>query len=136
MEASCETPPRRVTRETTARRTRPAARRARGPARCVRAERRLQPGRCRIRRNRGDRTSPARATRGAVRTRIMIYQRIVIATDFSDASIGAAKWASEQLAPDGELILVHAVELPHRPLFARDALPPNDVINQAVLDFA
>jgi nucleotide-binding universal stress UspA family protein len=64
------------------------------------------------------------------------YRRILIATDFSDASISAAKWASQQFAPDAELILAHAVELPHRPLFARDSLPPDDVIKQAVLDFA
>ena len=67
---------------------------------------------------------------------MMTYQRILIATDFSDASISAAKWASQQFAPDAELILAHAVELPHRPLFASDALPPDDVIRQAVLDFA
>jgi nucleotide-binding universal stress UspA family protein len=66
----------------------------------------------------------------------MTYERVVIATDFSDASISAAKWASQQFAPDAELILAHAVELPHRPLFARTALPSNDVIKQAVLDFA
>jgi nucleotide-binding universal stress UspA family protein len=66
----------------------------------------------------------------------MTYHRIVVPTDFSDASISAAKWASQQLAPDAEIILAHAVELPHRPLFAHDALPTHEVIKQAVLDFA
>jgi len=66
----------------------------------------------------------------------MTFQRIVVATDFSDASISAAKWATRQFVPEAELILAHAVELPHRPLFAHGALPPNDVVKEAVLDFA
>ncbi|HEY9227881.1 MAG TPA: universal stress protein [Gemmatimonadaceae bacterium] len=66
----------------------------------------------------------------------MTYRRIVVATDFSDASISAAKWASQQFAPDAELILAHAVEVPHRPLFARESVPSAETIKQAMLDFA
>jgi nucleotide-binding universal stress UspA family protein len=65
-----------------------------------------------------------------------MYRRVLVATDFSDASISAAKWASQFFASDAELTLVHAVELPHRPPFARASLPPEDAIKTAVVDFA
>lgn len=66
----------------------------------------------------------------------MSYERIVVATDFSDASISAAKWASRHFAPGTEVILTHAVELPRRPLFALRSLPPDDTIREAVVDHA
>lgn len=56
--------------------------------------------------------------------------------DFSDAAISAAKWASQCFAPAADLVLVHAIELPHRPIFAIGAMPPSDAIQAAALDFA
>ena len=56
--------------------------------------------------------------------------------DFSDAAISAAAWASECFAPAADLVLVHAIEVPHRPIFAIGAMPPNDAIQAAALDFA
>lgn len=41
--------------------------------------------------------------------------RIVIGTDFSEASAAALRWTAEFLAPDAELVLVHALELPLHP---------------------
>ena len=66
----------------------------------------------------------------------MTYRTVLVGMDFSDAAITAAKWTSQQFAPDASLVLVHAVDLPHRPLFAPDTLPPADVLKQSVLDFA
>jgi nucleotide-binding universal stress UspA family protein len=53
---------------------------------------------------------------------------MLIAVDFSETATNAAKWATEYFAPDAEFALVHVVELPHRPVFANDTLPPDDEI--------
>jgi nucleotide-binding universal stress UspA family protein len=49
----------------------------------------------------------------------MKLERILVAIDFSDRSIAAAKWVARQFAPKSELVLVHALELPPPPLFLR-----------------
>lgn len=41
--------------------------------------------------------------------------RIVVGTDFSDPSTAALRWAADFFAPEAELILVHALELPLHP---------------------
>jgi len=64
------------------------------------------------------------------------FRKIVVGMDFSDAAISAAKWASQCFAPAADLVLVHAIELPHRPIFATGAMPPSDAIQAAALDFA
>jgi nucleotide-binding universal stress UspA family protein len=66
----------------------------------------------------------------------MSFQKIVVGMDFSDAAISAAKWASQCFAPGADFVLVHAIELPHRPIFATGAVPPNDTIQTAAFDFA
>lgn len=53
----------------------------------------------------------------------MPLRRVLLGTDFSDASIAAAKWCARHLISEGELILVHAVELPQQPVFLRRLLP-------------
>lgn len=66
----------------------------------------------------------------------MSHRKIVVGMDFSDAAIAAAKWTSTWFAPGTDLVLVHAIELPHRPIFATDAMPSSEVIKGAALDFA
>ena len=66
----------------------------------------------------------------------MSFQKVVVGMDFSDAAIAAAKWTGQWFAHEADLVFVHAIEVPHRPIFATDAMPSGDVIKDAVLDFA
>jgi nucleotide-binding universal stress UspA family protein len=54
----------------------------------------------------------------------MQFDKVVIAVDFSAASLAAARWAAMQLAPRAELALVHVVSQPAAPSFVRPHLPP------------
>jgi len=47
----------------------------------------------------------------------MKLERVVVAIDFSERSIAAAQWVAGHFAPQSELVLVHALELPPPPLF-------------------
>lgn len=47
----------------------------------------------------------------------MAYRRIVIGVDFSRPSTAAARWVARWLAPDAELILVHALDTSRPPDF-------------------
>lgn len=60
----------------------------------------------------------------------MPLRRVLLGTDFSDASITAAKWCAQHLVSDGELILVHAIELPQQPVFLRRLLPAAEEVAQ------
>jgi nucleotide-binding universal stress UspA family protein len=53
----------------------------------------------------------------------MQFNRVVIAVDFSVASLAAARWVAMQLAPRAELALVHVVSEPVAPSFVRPHLP-------------
>jgi nucleotide-binding universal stress UspA family protein len=66
----------------------------------------------------------------------MTYHKTVVGMDFSDAAIAAAKWTSECFAPNADLVLAHAIELPHRPIFAPESVPSSDAIKEAAFDFA
>src|SRR5688572_10478185 len=54
----------------------------------------------------------------------MQFDRVVIAVDFSAASLAAARWVATQLAPRAELALVHVITEPVVPSFVRPRLPP------------
>lgn len=41
--------------------------------------------------------------------------RVMIATDFSDCSVAAARWSTRALAPEAEHLLVHVLEMPEPP---------------------
>ena len=66
----------------------------------------------------------------------MKTDRLLIGLDFGVASITAARWAHEWFAPEAEFVLAHVIEPPDRPLFARDALPPEEVLEAAAHDYA
>lgn len=56
----------------------------------------------------------------------MRLKKIVVGTDFTEAATAAARWIARHLAPDAELILVHAVELSQPPSFLRGLLTAAD----------
>lgn len=53
----------------------------------------------------------------------MQFNKVVIAVDFSSASLAAARWVAMQLAPRAELALVHVFNEPVAPSFVRPHLP-------------
>ena len=58
----------------------------------------------------------------------MKLERIVIGTDFSDASVAAARWSVRRFAPGAEVVLVHVVTVPEPPKFLRGRFPPPDTL--------
>ena len=50
-------------------------------------------------------------------------RRILIATDFSDRSLHAARWAALHIAGDADVVLVHVVAIPELPPFIRGRFP-------------
>jgi nucleotide-binding universal stress UspA family protein len=56
----------------------------------------------------------------------MPLQRVLVGTDFSDASVSATRWAARHLVPGGELVIVHALDVPLPPTFLRRLMPTPD----------
>jgi nucleotide-binding universal stress UspA family protein len=54
----------------------------------------------------------------------MQFRKIVVGIDFSDASLAAARWVADHLAPNAELLLVHVVSLPRPPIYLYEQLAP------------
>jgi nucleotide-binding universal stress UspA family protein len=50
-------------------------------------------------------------------------RRVVIAADFSDRSLHAARWAVRHVTRDAEITLVHVVTIPELPRFIRARVP-------------
>jgi nucleotide-binding universal stress UspA family protein len=65
----------------------------------------------------------------------MTHDKIVIAIDFSDTSIKAAKWASGLFAPKAAITLVHVVDPPDQPPFARRLLPAADIVEAEAREY-
>ncbi len=53
-------------------------------------------------------------------------RRVAIGVDFSESSLEAARWAARVMAPDAELVLVHAIQLPEPPSFLRGRYPSRE----------
>jgi len=58
----------------------------------------------------------------------MRLDRVVIGTDFSAASVEAAKWTAEHFAYGAQLVLVHVVSVPEPPRFFRGRYPAPDAL--------
>jgi nucleotide-binding universal stress UspA family protein len=58
----------------------------------------------------------------------MLLQRVVAGVDFGAPSDAAVRWAARELAPEAELVLVHAVDVPEPPSFLRGRFPPRDTL--------
>src|SRR5689334_24809440 len=54
----------------------------------------------------------------------MQFRKIVVGVDFSDASLAAARWVADYLAPRGELLLVHVVSMPRPPIYLHGEIAP------------
>jgi nucleotide-binding universal stress UspA family protein len=54
----------------------------------------------------------------------MRVETLLVAVDFSDTAEGAAEWAIHVFAPSARVVLLHVIDPPDRPRFARDRLPP------------
>jgi nucleotide-binding universal stress UspA family protein len=54
----------------------------------------------------------------------MRFRKIVVGIDFSEASLAAARWVADHLAPDAELLLVHVVSLPRPPVYLQNEIEP------------
>ena len=54
----------------------------------------------------------------------MRVDTLLVAVDFSDTAEEAARWASHVFAPSARVVLLHVIDPPDRPRFARDRLPP------------
>ena len=54
----------------------------------------------------------------------MRFDKIVVGIDFSEASLAAARWVADHLAPDAELLLVHVVSMPRPPMYLHDQIGP------------
>src|SRR3954467_11168112 len=54
----------------------------------------------------------------------MQFTRVVVAIDFSAASLAAARWVAMQGAPRAEVVLAHVVSEPPAPSFVQPHLPP------------
>ena len=66
----------------------------------------------------------------------MKIEKMLIAVDFSDTASEAARYATAQFAPEAEVILLHVIDPPRRPRFARDALPPDDTLEAVAREYA
>lgn len=58
----------------------------------------------------------------------MRLQRVVIGMDFSDSALAAARWIAWRFAPEAELVLVHAIDVPQPPRFLRGRYPPVETV--------
>lgn len=79
---------------------------------------------------------PPGATPEGAGTKAPALDRVLVGTDFSRESTEAAAWVAEHLAPDAELVLAHAADVPYPPRFLRAGLPPREELVATVLEGA
>src|SRR5262245_1136165 len=58
----------------------------------------------------------------------MAVKSLVAATDLDEPSAAAVRWASVVFAPNADVTLIHVIEPPSRPWFARHLLPESEEI--------
>lgn len=63
----------------------------------------------------------------------MPLSRLLVAVDFSAASIAAARWATAALAPKAEIVLAHVVDLPTPPGFLRSLFAAIDQVQTSAV---
>jgi nucleotide-binding universal stress UspA family protein len=66
----------------------------------------------------------------------MNIERLLIAVDFSETALAAARYAVQSFAPGAEVVLLHVIDPPTRPRFARDKLPAEDRLEATAREFA
>ncbi len=63
----------------------------------------------------------------------MQLSRLVVAVDFSPASLAAARWATASLAPTADVVLTHAVDIPAPPGFLRSLFTAVDQVQASAV---
>lgn len=63
----------------------------------------------------------------------MPVSRLVVAVDFSPASIAAARWATASFAPTSDVVLTHAVDIPTPPGFLRSLFTAVDQVQASAV---
>ena len=66
----------------------------------------------------------------------MRLDTMLIAVDFSETAARAAQWAAREFAPDANIVLLHVIDPPDRPRFARHPLPPEKILEDAAREHA
>lgn len=66
----------------------------------------------------------------------MNIERVLVAVDFSDTATRAARYALDYVAPEADITLLHVIDPPRRPVFARDQLPPEAELEAVAREFA
>ncbi|HEX7979113.1 MAG TPA: universal stress protein [Gemmatimonadaceae bacterium] len=66
----------------------------------------------------------------------MRIDTMLVAVDFSDTAAAAARWAIDVFAPSARVVLLHVIDPPDRPRFARDRLPPPDTFEAVAREHA
>jgi universal stress protein E len=56
----------------------------------------------------------------------MQFRKVLIAVDFSEPSIAAARWVAHHFCRGAAIVLAHVVDIPLPPSFLRGKLPPHD----------
>lgn len=56
----------------------------------------------------------------------MKLARVVVGVDFCGSSVEAARWTALHFAPEAEIVLAHAIDLPTPPAVIRGLFPPED----------
>jgi universal stress protein E len=54
------------------------------------------------------------------------FEKVLMAIDFSTPSVEAASWITKHLAPSGELVLAHVVDVPKPPAFLRGSVAAHE----------
>lgn len=63
----------------------------------------------------------------------MPLNRLLVAVDFSPASLAAARWATASLAPAAEVVLAHVVDIPTPPGFLRSLFAAVDQVQASAV---
>lgn len=63
----------------------------------------------------------------------MPLRRLLVAVDFSPASLAAAQWATSALAPKADVVLVHAVDVPTPPGFLKSLFSAIDQVQASAV---
>jgi len=66
----------------------------------------------------------------------MNIERVLVAVDFGEEATHAARYAVEHFAPDADITLLHVIDPPRRPVFARDHLPPEEELEAVAREYA
>lgn len=63
----------------------------------------------------------------------MPVTRLLVAVDFSAASLAAAKWAANTMAPGAKVILAHVVDVPRPPRFLKSIFAPIEQVEASAV---